>query len=176
MVLSPQLLTILVFVSLALGLLALFVLVASAPRRRRDHAQRPLAPGDVLVAHDSAIEKMREGIRTLANEQARQENGLRTSIRRVGLVRYDAFEDMAGHLSFSAALLDDDGSGIVITSINGRQDTRCYAKPVEAGASEFNLSHEEEEAIGQALSAKREASDAPIIPRERRARRIRSGA
>jgi hypothetical protein len=70
----------------------------------------------------------------------------------VGLVRYDAFDDMGGHLSFSAALLDAAGNGVVITSINGRQDTRCYAKPVRGGESEYNLSAEEEAAIRQALA------------------------
>jgi hypothetical protein len=51
-------------------------------------------------------------------------------VRNVGLVRYDAFEDVGGRLSFSCALLDDLGTGVVMTSINGRHDTRVYAKPV----------------------------------------------
>jgi hypothetical protein len=75
------------------------------------------------------------------------------SLQRVGLVRYDAFEDMGGHLSFSAALLDANGDGLVITSINGRQETRCYAKPVEGWTSRHNLSEEEEQAIRLALTS-----------------------
>jgi hypothetical protein len=79
------------------------------------------------------------------------------SVRRVGLVRYDAFEDVGGRLSFSCAMLDDHGSGVVVTSINGRQDTRVYAKPIVDGRSQYNLSVEEEEAIRQALAGPREA-------------------
>lgn len=75
------------------------------------------------------------------------------SVQQVGLIRFDAFDDMGGKLSFSAALLDGDGSGIVLSAINGRSETRIYAKPVEHGTSRHNLSGEEEEAIRRALSA-----------------------
>ena len=67
------------------------------------------------------------------------------------MLRYDAFEDVGGRLSFSCALLDEHGTGVVLTSINGRQETRVYAKPVTAGQSTYNLSAEEEEAIRQAM-------------------------
>ena len=81
-------------------------------------------------------------------------------VQHVGVVRFDAFEDMGGRLSFSAALLDDRGDGVVITSINGRQDTRCYAKQVRGGTSIHNLSEEEEQAIREALSGARQTVEA----------------
>jgi hypothetical protein len=76
----------------------------------------------------------------------------RFAMQRFNLVRYDAFEDMGGRLSFSCALLDDHGDGIVITSINGRTETRTYAKPVSNLTSEHNLSEEEREAIAGAAA------------------------
>jgi hypothetical protein len=66
-------------------------------------------------------------------------------------VRYDAFEDMGGQMSFSAALLDDFGNGVVVTAINGRTEARTYAKVVENGGSGHNLSPEEQEAISGAM-------------------------
>ena len=57
---------------------------------------------------------------------------------------------MGGRLSFSAALLDDAGDGVVLTSINGRSETRTYAKSVARGGSEHALSPEEQEAIAHA--------------------------
>src|ERR687891_341684 len=72
------------------------------------------------------------------------------TIRHVAVVRYDAFGDLGGRLSFSAALLDDAGDGLVVTSINGRTETRNYAKIVRNLKSPHNLSEEELEAIGQA--------------------------
>ena len=81
-------------------------------------------------------------------------------MRRVALLRYDAFEDVGGRLSFSCAMLDEHGTGVVLTSINGRQETRVYAKPVAAGTSTYNLSAEEEEAIRQAMTEDHEAAEA----------------
>ena len=68
-------------------------------------------------------------------------------------MRYDAFGDLAGALSFSAALLDDAGDGLVLTSINGRSETRTYAKGVAGGRSDAPLSPEEQEAIAEAFAS-----------------------
>ncbi len=73
-------------------------------------------------------------------------------VQRVGLVRYDALEELAGQLSFSAALLNDETDGLVITTLNGRNDTRTWAKPIVKGESPFALSDEERQAIKKAMS------------------------
>ena len=57
---------------------------------------------------------------------------------------------MGGHLSWSLALLDEAGHGVVLTSIPGRNDSRTYAKIVSAWTSDQQLSPEEEEAIANA--------------------------
>lgn len=75
-----------------------------------------------------------------------------TALRHVGVVRYDAFGDMGGRLSFSAAVFDDLGDGIVLSSINGRSETRTYAKSLSGWTSDHNLSPEEEQAISKARS------------------------
>ena len=99
-------------------------------------------------------------MRTLNATDKRQQVLIEGSVRRVALLRYDAFEDVGGRLSFSCAMLDDHGTGVVLTSINGRQETRVYAKPVTEGTSAYNLSPEEEEAIRQAMAAAGEAVEA----------------
>jgi hypothetical protein len=71
-----------------------------------------------------------------------------TALRHVAVVRYDAFGDMGGHMSWSLALLDDGGDGVVLTSIHGRSDSRTYAKNVAAWSAHQQLSPEEIEAIG----------------------------
>jgi hypothetical protein len=72
------------------------------------------------------------------------------AIRDVALVRYDALKEMAGQLSFSVALLNAAGDGIVLTSINGRSETRTYAKTVAAGKGVQPLSPEEEQSVRSA--------------------------
>ncbi len=73
-----------------------------------------------------------------------------TAIRHVAIVRYDAFGDMGGKLSFSAAMYDDNGDGMVLSAINGRSETRSYAKALTNLRSDQRLSPEEEDAIAQA--------------------------
>ncbi|SOD71102.1 uncharacterized protein DUF4446 [Jatrophihabitans sp. GAS493] len=77
---------------------------------------------------------------------------LARSLRNVALVRFDAFDDMSGRMSFSLALLDDSGDGVTLTSIAGRTDSRLYAKGVSQGSGEHDLSPEEAQAVDAALS------------------------
>lgn len=81
------------------------------------------------------------------------------ALRHVAVLRYDAFGDMGGRLSFTAALLDDAGDGVVFTSIHGRSEGRTYAKGIKAGASEQSLSPEEQQAIELALGQRGPAGD-----------------
>jgi hypothetical protein len=74
----------------------------------------------------------------------------RRTFRHLAVVRYDAFGDMGGRLSWSLALLDDSGDGVVLTSIHGRSEARTYAKSVSGWASDAQLSPEEDEAIASA--------------------------
>lgn len=123
-----------------LSLLALLVAVAALvltlQARRRGESGAPTDQhGDVPA---------------LRSEVAALRSDLTHSLRHLAVVRYDAFSDMGGHLSWSVALLDDDGGGVVLTSIHGRQDSRSYAKAVSGWVSEQLLSPEEESAIGHA--------------------------
>jgi uncharacterized coiled-coil protein SlyX len=77
------------------------------------------------------------------------------ALRNTALVRYDAFADLSGRMSFSLALLDEDGNGVTLSAIAGRSDTRVYAKGVTAGKGEHELSPEEQQAVTAALNTKR---------------------
>ena len=72
------------------------------------------------------------------------------ALRHLAVVRYDAFADMGGRLSWSLALVDDGGNGVVLTSIHGRSEARSYAKSVAGWTCEQQLSPEEEDAISRA--------------------------
>lgn len=74
----------------------------------------------------------------------------RTCVQRVGIVRFNAFEDTGSDLSFAVALLDANNNGVVISSIFGRNDSRIYAKPVVNGQSSYFLTAEEKQALQQA--------------------------
>jgi hypothetical protein len=76
----------------------------------------------------------------------------RRSIQRVGLVRFNPFEDTGGNQSFALALTDALGNGFVISSLHSRTGTRVYAKTIAGGRAESALSEEEGEALRQALA------------------------
>ena len=87
---------------------------------------------------------------TLANNRAAKKAASEGALRHLSVVRYDAFGDVGGHLSWSVALLDDAGDGVVLTSIHGRSEARTYAKTITGWSSDAPLSPEEEEAVTHA--------------------------
>ena len=74
-------------------------------------------------------------------------------IRKIGLVRYQGFKDTGGDQSFSVTLLNERDSGIIITSLYGRDVSKMYAKKVTEGKPEHTLTSEEEEALHQAIES-----------------------
>ena len=78
------------------------------------------------------------------------DNDGREYLKKIGLIRYNAYKDTGSNLSFALALLNDKDTGIVLNGIYGRDTSNIYAKPVIDGKSEYALSKEEEEAIRKA--------------------------
>jgi hypothetical protein len=124
-----------VAIVLALGAGALAVVAL-----RRQAAYRRSSGADALP----------EDVTGLRQEVAALRLESRGALRHLAVVRYDAFGDMGGHLSWSLALLDDAGDGVVLTSIHGRSDSRTYAKNIASWTCEQQLSPEEDEAIAHA--------------------------
>jgi hypothetical protein len=124
---------------LVVAVVALAVAVGTARRTTTATRRRRAAAQDL----PTDVHGLRQEVSALRLEAA-------DALRHLAVVRYDAFGDMGGHLSWSMALLDDHGNGVLITSIHGRSDARTYAKPVSAWASDQQLSPEEEDAITHA--------------------------
>ena len=106
------------------------------------------------VLYDHLREKMRleSELMSVKSRVDQLEELMSTSKRHLGLVRYDAFEDVGGNQSFAMALYDDHGNGTVVSGIVGRMDSRVYCKPLINGRSERDLSQEEQRAIRDAKS------------------------
>ena len=75
------------------------------------------------------------------------DNDLNACIQKIGLVRYNAFENVGSDLSFAIALLDNNNNGIVFNGLYGSESSNIYAKPIKNGESCYQLSHEEKYAI-----------------------------
>lgn len=85
------------------------------------------------------------------NRLSNVELKLRTGVDRAELVRFQAFENMGSDLSFAFALLNQEGSGVVLSSIHNRDESRVYAKPIKEGVSTYSLTGEEKEVIARAM-------------------------
>jgi hypothetical protein len=126
-------------------------------RRQLSMLEGPRGPESVLDALNRGAadtQALRAELARARGDLDLARSELADALRHVAVVRYDAFGDMGGRLSFTAALLDDSGDGLVITSINGRTESRAYAKGVKEGASDQSLSPEEIQAIQLALGRK----------------------
>ncbi len=157
--LSVERLTVLVYASLsacAVLLLAVLALGLRLARIRRTYAQvlDGVPHGDLLAVVSRHIQTVRDLQRTaelVGRETAQLRQRLSSAVRTVGFARYDAFPDVGGQLSFSTALLDEAGDGVVLTTINGRTNSRSYAKAIKGGQSAYQLSDDERAAIAMAM-------------------------
>jgi Protein of unknown function (DUF4446) len=148
----------------AVALVALLLSVVLMVKvRRLRQAQRLVLGGDQaqdVVAHAAAMQEAFEALRRYVEETAARLDGrlsgteaaLRGTMAHRALVRYDAYNELSGRQSVSIALLDDEQSGIVLSCIHHRDQARVYAKQVQAGQPELELSPEEAEAVRIALS------------------------
>lgn len=85
--------------------------------------------------------------------EALKANILKT-YQKFGLVKYDAFNEMGGQLSFSLAMLDKKNNGFLLNTVHNREGSYTYVKEIFDGKSEINLSEEEEKALNKAVNAK----------------------
>ena len=122
-----------------LAVLALLLLVLAVAHLRLSRTVRRLA-GDRPVG---------------AGDLAALRADLAQALKHVAVVRYDAFGDMGGRLSFSAAIIDDAGDGVVLSSIHARGESRTYAKGVVGGRSDATLTPEEQQALAAARTGTR---------------------
>jgi hypothetical protein len=134
---SNSSLTVLVVI---IGVVSLLGLALAFSAHRAVSSRRRVAKGSALPTD---LAGLREEVASLRDEAA-------GAVRRTALVRYDAFGDMGGRLSWSLAVLDERGNGVVLTSIHGRSEARTYAKDVAGWTSDQQLSPEEQDAIGRA--------------------------
>ncbi|MEO6021346.1 MAG: DUF4446 family protein [Knoellia sp.] len=131
---GAQGLVLLILVLISAAVIVALVVGVARLRARLDHLerQRPVGSGD--------LEALRADIGQ--------------ALRHVAVVRYDAFGDMGGRLSFSAAIVDDRGDGVVLSSIHARGESRTYAKGITEGGSDTTLTPEEQQALSAARTGR----------------------
>ena len=156
----PYVLAALTFMTAFLFLLVLYLLIAVSRLKGR---YREMMTGEetgrdfesMLLRHIEETHAVAAENRDLQIDNRRISELLDRAVTRVGVVRFRAFEDMGSDLSYAVALLDAHNDGVVLSSIFGREDSRSYVKPIEAGKSTYTLTNEEDDAIRQAIQSAR---------------------
>jgi hypothetical protein len=155
----------------AVAVIALLVASSLAVTVRRMRRAQGLVLGGQeqgdLVAHAAGMQDAFEALRQhveatgvrLDGRLARAETALRGTLAHRALVRYDAYNELSGRQSVSIAMLDDERSGIVLSCIHHRDQARVYAKHMQGGQPELELSPEEAEAVRLALSSPARTED-----------------
>lgn len=124
-----------------------------------------------LAQGTQAMENSELALHRATVEAARNQSG----IQKFALLRYNAFEDVTGEQSFSIALLDGNGNGTVISSILGRQNSRCFGKAIVNGQPMQPLSEEEQLVFLQACQSNNDFKvDIAATPKDRRDDRKKS--
>lgn len=101
----------------------------------------------MLVQHIEEVRALRKQLDEITVRCTNLESSIKDCVQKVGVVRFNAFEDTGSDLSFAIALLNAKNNGVVLTSIFGRSESRSYAKPIENGQSSYFLTDEEKQAL-----------------------------
>lgn len=107
---------------------------------------------DLLLYQKESLENARGEIAELKQLVTELKQDSRYMVSKVYSKRYNAFPEMGSDLSFSVAFLNDKDTGVVLTSIYGRDENRVYLKPIIEGKSAYSLSPEEKEIIVKSIS------------------------
>ena len=107
---------------------------------------------DIILSYLKRVESLEEGEEITRAALTAIKDNLKITYQKKGLVKYDAFREMSGALSYSLALLDKENNGVLISSMYSREGCYTYAKDIVNGESKINLSEEETEALKQAMN------------------------
>jgi hypothetical protein len=127
-------------------------------RRVRVAQQAVLGSGsgdliDFAVSLQGRIDGLHRDVDEVSAALGRLERRLDSTVSRLAVVRYDAYEQTGGHQSASVALLDASRTGVVLSAIQGRDYARIYIKELDDGRAAVSLSPEEQQAVERAMKA-----------------------
>jgi len=108
---------------------------------------------DFAVSLQGRVDGLHRALDEVTAALGRLERRVDSTVSRLAVVRYDAYEQTGGHQSASVALLDASRSGVVLSAIQGRDYARIYVKELDGGRAAVSLSPEEQEAVERAMRA-----------------------
>ena len=106
---------------------------------------------ELLVQYTKKLNVLLQNEKEMQTSIEHMEKVVKNCVQKVGVVRYQAIQNMGADLSYTVALLDENNDGVVFNGIYGRDGCYTYAKPIQEGKSSYNLSDEELQALEKAI-------------------------
>lgn len=150
-----------IYIMLALVLLILVLIIimcvnAVKMKKLKKRFEKFMSKEDVnleelLVQYTKKLNVLLQNEKEMQTSIEHMEKVVKNCVQKVGVVRYQAIQNMGADLSYTVALLDENNDGVVFNGIYGRDGCYTYAKPIQEGKSSYNLSDEELQAIEKAI-------------------------
>ncbi|NPV81262.1 MAG: DUF4446 family protein [Firmicutes bacterium] len=143
--------------ALTVALIILLIRLLSVYRKYQALIKEAYAPehGDLIEHIFGRLTRLESSVGHLNSQLDDIAAEVLRSFKYLSIIRFDAFHDMGGAQSFSIALCDSRGNGIILTGLHSRDEFRVYAKPVEAWCSPYQLSDEERQALDAARTGRK---------------------
>lgn len=143
-----------VYIYISLGvvilLLAIWILLIELRLKKIFRGNKSKNLEEILINLNNELEKLNISKEKTEKYLETVEKRLKKSVQNVGMLRFNPFKDSGSNQSFAIAFLDENGDGVVISSLYSREKVSIYAKPIKEFRSEYSLSKEEQEAINKA--------------------------
>ena len=107
---------------------------------------------DMLEEYVKKVDEVKQENKEIIEYCQKLDDNSKEYLKKIGLIRYNAFKDTGNNLSFALAILDEKNNGIVLNGIYSRDVSNIFSKPVKDGKSEYTLTNEEKEAINKAIN------------------------
>ena len=147
-------------VAAVVAVIALAIALALHLRLRRVRSAQLTLQGsgggdlvDFAVSLQGRVDGLHRALDETTAALGRLERRVDSTVSRLAVIRYDAYENTGGHQSASVALLDASRTGVVLSAIQGRDYARIYVKELDAGRAAVSLSPEEQEAVERAMKS-----------------------
>ena len=144
---------VLIIVILIQLVLIFFLVKQSMKLARLTNKYKMFMRGKDAISLEKAFEKKFEAVKYQADEIYKLKEIQKMTLNKTAIVKYDAFKDVGGKLSFALAMLDKENSGFVLNAIHSREGCYTYVKEIVKGESYIVLGEEEKEALRQAVNA-----------------------
>lgn len=136
-----------VFIGIAIISAAIWIFITEKRLKRFFLGKKAKDLEDTIISLQNDIVELKKAKETVIKDIGNINTKLKKSIRGIETIRFNPFPDQGSNQSFAIGLLNEDGDGVVLSSLYSRDRMSVFAKPIKNSKSEYELTQEEKEAL-----------------------------